>query len=123
MASVVSRWQRHRMAAAFDALASHVHMRGAKRVADGHWLHTRGRMMVLEWRMQAKLQIAVDLWVGNVLRPAFAQWRTVTTRRARLRITAGVVAARWRNLELTGCPQLLIPHALSSAVECTAPGV
>lgn len=68
---------------------------------------------------QAKLQIAVALWTGNALRPAFAQWRSVVRRRSHLRVTAGVVARRWRNLELTGkaCPALG-PSIVSASCPC-----
>ncbi|KAG1659453.1 hypothetical protein FOA52_007923 [Chlamydomonas sp. UWO 241] len=95
MAACLVRWRHNALARTFEKLRAHVDRRHAKRAADWHWLQGRGREVLLAWRMQAKLQIAVALWTGNVLLPTFLQWRTVIKRKVQLRLTAEVVARRW----------------------------
>lgn len=85
---------------AFNMLWAQVERRRKKRMADAHYFSTRFRIIFHAWRVGAKLEMAVNLWTGNVLAATFRQWRSFTQNQRRLQLTGEQVARRWYNLEL-----------------------
>ena len=49
-------------------LRANVEYKAKLRVAEAHFLNTKGRLVFTAWRIGTKLEKAMALWIGNTLR-------------------------------------------------------